>query len=174
MVPSSRRSLTETLGSFDRLLEVGIGDRPEVARALAARGRDVVAVDVDDSVVGAVTSGEIDEDRDGEGNADRAGDDDRSGSLRVRRGDVVALADAVDPLTELVNEADVRSIDAVYGLNLPAELQRPALRLAERLDAVCLFTTLGFEEPVVPVTRRSLPDETLYVAHDPSEPGPRR
>jgi hypothetical protein len=43
--------------------------------------------------------------------------------------------------------------------------------LADRLDAACLFTTLGFEEPTVPVRRRSLPGTTVYVARDaPSGP----
>lgn len=55
--------------------------------------------------------------------------------------------------------------DAVglYALNLPEELHRPALELAEAVDAPLAFTTLGNELPVVPVARReTLPGETLF------------
>ncbi len=52
----------------------------------------------------------------------------------------------------------------MYACNLPAELQRPTVALADRLDAVCVFTTLGFEEPVVPVRRRSVEGAAWYVA----------
>lgn len=56
------------------------------------------------------------------------------------------------------------NVDSIYGLNLPAELQRPAATLASRVDADCLFTTLGFEEPVVSVDRLSIDglSEPLY------------
>jgi len=57
-------------------------------------------------------------------------------------------------------------------VSLPAELQRSTVDLAERLNADCLFTTLGFEEPVVPVTRRTLSETTLYVARDRDESPP--
>lgn len=161
VVPSSRSPLVDELAAFDRLLEIGVGERPEVARALARRGCDVVAIDVDSAAV---------DDREPVPNGDAA----EFGSLRFRRGDVVALAETADPLGALANGAGppIDGIDAVYGLNLPAELQRPAVELAERLGAACLFTTLGFEEPVVPVKRRPLGAETLYVARDPTEPGP--
>ncbi|OYR59395.1 UPF0146 family protein [Halorubrum halodurans] len=147
MASPSRRALVAALDRFDRLLEIGCGDRLGVARDLVARGHDVVAVDV------AV---------DGEHGVDRTAD---AGSLRVRHGDVVALADATDPASALgVGRGPGTGIDAVYARRLPAELQRPTVDLATRLEAACLFTTLGFEEPVVPVRRRSLPDTTLYVA----------
>jgi uncharacterized UPF0146 family protein len=60
--------------------------------------------------------------------------------------------------------------DAVDAGNPPVELQRPTVALADRLDAVCVFTTLGFEEPVVPVRRRSVEGTVLYVASG-GEPG---
>ncbi|WP_144799719.1 UPF0146 family protein [Halorubrum depositum] len=151
MVSPPRRALVEELARHDRLLEVGVGDRPGVARSLAERGRDVVAIDV------AV----------GERTLAAAGETEAStvtGSLRAVEADVLGLAEAagggVDPdLRETVGDPD-----AVYACNLPAELQRPTVALAERLDAACLFTTLGFEEPTVPVRRRSLAGTTVYVA----------
>lgn len=51
----------------------------------------------------------------------------------------------------------------LYALNLPEELHRPALDLAEAVDATLAFTTLGTESPVVPIARReTLPRETLF------------
>ena len=64
------------------------------------------------------------------------------------------------------------AIDAVYACHLPAELQRPTVALADRLEAVCVFTTLGFEEPVVPVRRRSVEGASLYVARGRRSSGP--
>lgn len=147
----ARRTLVAELARYDRLLEVGIGGRPETARSLAERGRDVIAVDVDPGATEA--GGSV--------------VDETEGSVRLRRGDVVALADAADPAAALGAPA-TDGIDAVYGLRLPAELQRPTAALAGRLGAACAFTTLGFEEPVVPVERRSLRDATLYVARGPT------
>ncbi|MHB9288612.1 UPF0146 family protein [Halobacteriales archaeon Cl-PHB] len=54
--------------------------------------------------------------------------------------------------------------DAVYALNLPAELQRPTLEVARAVDADCLFTTLGAEQPVIATIPETLPGETLYRA----------
>jgi uncharacterized UPF0146 family protein len=53
---------------------------------------------------------------------------------------------------------------AIYGLNLPPELHRPALDLARDVDADLLFTTLGGDPPAVPVRAETIPAETLYVA----------
>ncbi|TKX84589.1 hypothetical protein EXE43_18065 [Halorubrum sp. SS5] len=151
--PPSERALVAALDPYERLIEVGVGRRPEVALALADRGRAVVAVDVNLSESA----------REAETTAARSGD----GSLRVAAADVTALAaddgrairDAVGP--EWVGDG----VDAVYARNLPAEIQRPTVALAERLDAACLFTTLGFEEPVVDVRRRSREAGTVvYVA----------
>ncbi|MFB6354166.1 MAG: UPF0146 family protein [Halobacteriales archaeon] len=53
----------------------------------------------------------------------------------------------------------------LYGINLPPELHRPALELAEATDAALAFTTLGNDAPAVPVRRReTLPGETLFWA----------
>ena len=156
MVSPSRRALVEELARYDRLLEVGVGDRPGVARSLAERGRDVVAIDVavGDRALAAA----------GETAAATV-----AGSLRAVEADVLAFAEATgaeasaeaDPTEAAPTEGE---FDAVYACNLPAELQRPTVALAERLDAACLFTTLGFEEPTVPVRRRSLSGTTVYVA----------
>ena len=150
----SERALVAALDPYDRLIEVGVGRRPSVARALADRGRDVVAVDVDVSEAARDAAAEA-----------RASSE---GSLRVAAVDVTALA-AEDGDQAVRNalgpEADGEDVDAVYARNLPAELQRPTVALAERLDATCLFTTLGFEEPVVRVRGRSTESGTVvYVA----------
>ncbi|WP_256402999.1 UPF0146 family protein [Halorubrum salinum] len=154
MVSSSRRALVEPLSRYGRLIEIGVGDRPGIAIALADRGREVVAIDIE---IGDRVRAAADEPRDG--------------TLRVMQGDVLALADESDG-SDRSDSAIPRSdplsepVDAVYACNLPAELQRPTVALAERLDAACLFTTLGFEEPTVGVRRRSIGGTTLYVARE--------
>ena len=67
--------------------------------------------------------------------------------------------DVVDP-----HDTHYRDADAVYALNLPPELHRPALEVARRVDADFLFTTLGSDQPAVPVERVTIPGDTLYVA----------
>jgi len=52
--------------------------------------------------------------------------------------------------------------DAVYGLNLPPELHRPALLVARAVGAEFLFTTLGGDPPAVAAAPETLPGETLY------------
>ena len=160
------------LDGYERPLEVGVGRRPGVARALAERGRAVVAVDVD---VGEAA-------RDAAAETRASG----GGRLRVVEADVTALAaaddrhirralglDAVGPDAKGGDDAgaashsgsNVRGLDVVYARNLPAELQRPTVTLADRFDAACLFTTLGFEGPVVNVRRRETASGTVvYVA----------
>jgi uncharacterized UPF0146 family protein len=153
VVSRSRQALIEELVRYNRLLEVGIGNRPGVARGLAERGHDVVAIDVS---VGERTR------------AAASGSDEPtgSGSLRAVEGDVLALSERADGEAASANWSTAAEFDAVYACNLPAELQRPTVALAERLDVACLFTTLGFEEPTVPVRRRSLPGTTVYVARE--------
>ena len=162
--PPSERALVAALDPYERPIEVGVGRRPDVARALADRGREVVAFDI-----------EVSEDARDAAAAIRTSS---AGSLRVVAADVTALATAggdrlirdalgLDASNEDERDASNAStgVDAVYARNLPAELQRPTVALAERLDAACLFTTLGFEEPVVDVRRRSTESETVvYVA----------
>ena len=53
--------------------------------------------------------------------------------------------------------------DALFAQNLPGELHAPVTRLARTVDAACLFTTLGGEQPLVDVERETLPRETLFV-----------
>jgi len=53
--------------------------------------------------------------------------------------------------------------DALFAQNLPPELHRPVAELATRVDADCLFTTLGGDPPLVAVSREMLPGETLCV-----------
>ncbi len=67
--------------------------------------------------------------------------------------------DIVDPDSSIYADAD-----AMYALNLPPELHRPTLEVARTADAVFLFTTLGGDQPAVPVERRTIDAGTLYVA----------
>lgn len=126
----SRRSLEAIcahLERYDRVVEVGIGRRIDLAAALADRGVSVTAVDVHD--------------RD------------------VPDGVTFVRDDIFDP--DLSAYADA---GAIYALNLPPELHRPTLAIARAVDAAFAFTTLGTEQPLVPVERRPIPGDTLYVA----------
>jgi len=129
----TRDALVEQLCGFERLLEVGVGTRTDVAAALAATGADVTATDVHDR-----------ETPDG---------------VDFLRDDVVARSERADPGPRY-------DVDAVYALNLPPELHRPTRAVADAVDAACYFTTLGGDQPAVPVRRVTLPGETLYVARD--------
>ncbi|MFB6236184.1 MAG: UPF0146 family protein [Halopenitus sp.] len=167
MSQSVADELVAALSGFDGALEVGIGRRTTAATQLAAAGTSVVAIDVDSEVVDYVGS-------------DAVGDVPES--VAFAEADVRELAGAADPVAEIrsrvvegSSDSDASpptstpippEFDLVYALNLPAELQRPTVALAERLDAVCAFTTLGFEEPVVNVSRKTVGTETLYVASD--------
>ncbi|OYR72016.1 UPF0146 family protein [Halorubrum ezzemoulense] len=157
--PPSERALVAALGRYERLIEVGVGRRPGVARALADRGHEVVAIDVEVSEAAQDTAA---------GRQAPSG-----GTLRVVAADVTALAAdderaaqsalGIDASDETAGEAPDApgGVDAVYARNLPAELQRATVALAERLGAACLFTTLGFEEPVVDVSRKSTESGTV-------------
>ncbi|WP_244605186.1 UPF0146 family protein [Halorussus halobius] len=129
MVPRTRRAIVGRLSEFERLVEVGIGNRTEVAAALADAGKRVTATDV--------RPREVPE------------------NVRFERDDVV------DPDLALYRDAD-----AVYALNLPPELHRPARDLARRTDAAFLFTTLGGDPPAIPVARETIPGETMFVARE--------
>ncbi|MYL68451.1 UPF0146 family protein [Halorubrum distributum] len=152
--PPSERALVAALDRHEWLIEVGVGRRPEVARTLADRGREVVAIDVEASEAARDASTEP--------------LPSSAGSLRIVTADVTALAsgDSDRAIRDALGlDAVDDGVDAVYARNLPAELQRPTVALAERLDATCLFTTLGFEEPVVDVRRRAAESgTTVYVA----------
>ncbi|WP_020221776.1 UPF0146 family protein [Halarchaeum acidiphilum] len=67
--------------------------------------------------------------------------------------------DVTGPRVEAYADAD-----AVYALNCPPELHRPLRDVARDVDADCLFTTLGGDQPAIPVSRRAVGSETLYVA----------
>lgn len=67
--------------------------------------------------------------------------------------------DIVDPDPGVYEDADV-----VYARNLPPELHRPALEAARSADADFVFTTLGGDQPAVPVERKTIAAGTLYVA----------
>lgn len=123
----ARDALADELAVYASLVEVGIGRRPDVARALADRGCRVTTTDIYP--------------RD------------------VPEGLAFVLDDVTDP--DLGNYADA---DAIYALNCPPELHRPIEDLARRVGAAFLFTTLGGDGPAVPVSRRTLPSETLFVA----------
>ena len=57
--------------------------------------------------------------------------------------------------------------DAVFARNLAPELQEPVVRVAWRVDAECLFTTLGGDPAVVPAEPEQLPGGVvLYRATD--------
>ena len=128
MRPATRDALVDRLARYDRLVEVGVGHRPDVAGALSDRAA-VTATDVHDRPV--------------------------PDGVRFVRDDVTAPDESV-----------YRDADAVYALNLPPELHRPAWTLARRVDADLLFTTLGGDGPSIPTTPETLPGETLFRAHE--------
>ncbi len=68
-----------------------------------------------------------------------------------------ARDDVVDPELSVY-----RGAGAIYARNLPPELHRPALAVARAVEADLLFTTLGGDEPAIPVERRTIPGDTLY------------
>jgi hypothetical protein len=85
--------------------------------------------------------------------------------VRFVRDDVVSRAGGDAPL------GPTYAVDAVYALNLPPELHRPTRDVAHAAGADCLFTTLGGDQPLVPVERVTLDAdaavETLYVSRRP-------
>lgn len=61
--------------------------------------------------------------------------------------------------------------DALYSCNLPPELHRPARSVARAVDADLIFTTLGTDQPAIPVERRtvkrgSMVETVYFVGHD--------
>ena len=77
----------------------------------------------------------------------------------------------VEDVTAVDDPDEFHRVDTVYALNCPAELHRPIRDLAGEVGATFRFTTLGFEEPAIPVDRESLgggdtPRVTLYTARD--------
>ncbi|ADD05129.1 UPF0146 family protein [Natrialba magadii ATCC 43099] len=123
----NRTTLTEILAAYDRLVEVGIGRRTDVAAALAERGCTVTATDIYDRDVPA--------------------------------GVRFVCDDIVDPNPSIYADAD-----AIYARNLPPELHRPARDVARESGADLLFTTLGGDQPAIPVERRTIETGTVYVS----------
>ncbi|KTG10790.1 hypothetical protein AUR64_06255 [Haloprofundus marisrubri] len=131
-------ALVSRLSTYDSLCEVGVGRRPDVARALADAGCAVTATDVREFPV--------------------------PDGVRFVRDDIVTASESTP--------GDHYRVDALYALNLPPELHRPFRAVARAVSADCLFTTLGFDEPTVPVRREQLDGETLYVADADVRSGP--
>jgi hypothetical protein len=78
-----------------------------------------------------------------------------------------AVPDGVAFVRDDVTDPDAgvyAGAEALYALNLPPELHRPARSLARAVDATLLFTTLGGEQPAVPVERETLPGTVLFAA----------
>ena len=122
-----RDALVSRLSDCERVVVIGIGRQPAVARALTAADLDVTATDLRERPVPA--------------------------------GVTFVVDDVTDP-----DRSVYAGADALYARNLPPELQRPALSLARGIGASLLFTTLGGDPVVVPVSRESIPGGTLYVA----------
>ncbi len=118
--------MVEYLAGYERVIEIGIGYRTDLAQALAEQGVSVTATDVYDRDVPSVVQFVHD--------------------------------DVVDPDSSIYADAD-----AVYARNLPPELHRPALAVARDADADFLFTTLGGDQPSIPVERKTIRTGTLYV-----------
>ncbi|WP_394738885.1 UPF0146 family protein [Natronococcus roseus] len=121
------------LAAYDRVVEVGIGRRTELAATLAETGVSVTATDITPRAVPVAVEFVTD--------------------------------DVVDPDLEVYEGADV-----IYARNLPPELHRPTLEVAEHVGADFLFTTLGGDQPAVPVERRTVREGTLYVARSDGAP----
>ena len=122
--------LIDRLASVDSVVEVGIGNRPDVAEALVERGVDVTATDI--------VEREVPE------------------SVRF------VMDDILDP-----DHSVYAGRDIVFARNLPPELHRPTLTVADAVGAAFWFTTLGGDQPTVAVGREQLPGgETLYRAKD--------
>jgi len=78
----------------------------------------------------------------------------------------------VEDVTAVEELDEFHDVDVVYALNCPPELHRPLGEFARRVGASLYFTTLGTDQPAVPVEREQLTDTvdgdpvrvTLYVA----------
>ena len=125
VLQETRDAIADRLATHDRLVEVGVGNRLDIAATLVAAGVRVTATDVRPRTVPDGVSFVVD--------------------------------DVTDPDLSVYTGAD-----AVYALNCPPELHRPLRTVAGAVDASCLFTTLGADQPAIPVDRETVPGETLY------------
>ncbi|KAA9399900.1 hypothetical protein Har1130_02110 [Haloarcula sp. CBA1130] len=122
--------LVDRLASVDSVVEVGVGNHPDIAEQLAERGVDVTATDI----------------------VERA----------VPEGVRFIIDDVLNPDLSVYSGCDI-----VFARNLPPELHRPTLTVADAVEAAFWFTTLGGDQPTVAVKREQLPGgETLYRAKD--------
>jgi uncharacterized UPF0146 family protein len=122
--------LVDRLASVDSVVEVGVGNHPDIAGGLAGRGVDVTATDI------------VERD--------------------VPDGVTFVVDDILDP-----DHSVYAGRDIVFARNLPPELHRPTLAVAEAVGAAFWFTTLGGDQPTVAVEREQVPGgETLYRARD--------
>jgi uncharacterized UPF0146 family protein len=129
-VPDTTDPLVERLASVDSVVEVGVGNHPDIAGRLASRGVDVTATDIVERT--------------------------------VPDGVAFVVDDILDP-----DHSVYAGYDIVFARNLPPELHRPTLAVADAVGAAFWFTTLGGDPPTVPVEREQLPGgETLYRAKD--------
>jgi uncharacterized UPF0146 family protein len=74
--------------------------------------------------------------------------------IHLRTDDLVAAASRAEP-------GAVYASPIIYARRLPAELQRPLRTVAARVGARWLFTTCGFEQPVMRTHRQRLADGTV-------------
>jgi uncharacterized UPF0146 family protein len=122
--------LVDRLASVDSVVEVGVGNHPDIAGRLASRGVDVTATDIVER--------------------------------EVPEGVSFVVDDVLDPDPSVYAECYI-----VFARNLPPELHRPTLTVANAVGAAFWFTTLGGDQPTVAVSREQLPGgETLYRARD--------
>jgi hypothetical protein len=72
----------------------------------------------------------------------------------------------VEDVTAVEEPDPFHRVETVYALNCPPELHRPIQDLAESVGARFCFTTLGHDQPAIPVER-----ETLAAERDPDDAG---
>lgn len=80
----------------------------------------------------------------------------------------------VEDVTTVDDPDEFHRADVVYALNCPPDLHRPIRDLAERVGATFRFTTLGYDEPAIPVRRESLTEGENRVTFYTAEPGQNR
>ncbi|WP_266074968.1 UPF0146 family protein [Haladaptatus caseinilyticus] len=129
MNPDTRDEIVARLADYQSAVEIGIGNRPDVAGALADAGTDVTATDIRPRKV----------------------------PTDVR----FVLDDVTNPDSTLYQDTDL-----LYALNIPPELHRSALLVAKEYDSAFVFTTLGGDQPSVPVRRETISGETLFWARE--------
>ncbi|MBP1987747.1 UPF0146 family protein [Halolamina salifodinae] len=76
----------------------------------------------------------------------------------------------VEDVTTVDDPDAFHQVDTIYALNCPPDLHRPIRDLAERVGATFCFTTLGFDEPAIPVRRESLLEGDIRTTFYTAEP----